>query len=453
MRVRKLLMLGLIGAAMLLVGIVPAFSNPVAAKEDSSFLRKGSQQIGSQSAFMPYIVVVLESIKIGDDTDPAGPGEIVLVTLASSGGSTQNVKWPVSIWHEADNGNILLGSDDDRNGIPIFALREDQMSEDLLLSITAIDNDDIPGWLDAALPPALGAATGALVFWQTGEPGASVKAAEKAKEIGDQFTKWLKRAETIGTFANKFRSVNDWGVRDAIYQSNPETINGKIEVTYSIRRITIPNDMKARVQLQRIKTHESGDFATGEVFMHTRVASNIAGEALDARIQRFPKAGHHSMGDGATWSNFGPNAVLYDGPIGPFLYLEVGVWDEDNPGVGDDHDMLGILAQRWHGSELSSQRTVTISERRKGKDEGDVTIELILDVNCVPKQNLTLNNATISGTAIFRAQSTITVGQNLKIAPNGDVTLRASKEVRLLPGFSTEKGSRLHVEIVPNPCS
>ncbi len=99
-----------------------------------------------------YIVVVINEIIVHDDTDPAGAGELMLFTFAASGEHVQKMHWPVGIWYSIDSGGKI------EKNIPIFALKQSEMGERLALSVTAIDNDQLPGWLETfvnaiTLPP------------------------------------------------------------------------------------------------------------------------------------------------------------------------------------------------------------------------------------------------------------------------------------------------------------
>ena len=94
----------------------------------------------------PYIVIVLDSVKVIDDTDPAAEGEVMFLLTGKSGDIEQQVAFPMRIWYEMnDNDSILKGHTENR--VPIFAAPESELDDALAITISAIDNDDVPGWL------------------------------------------------------------------------------------------------------------------------------------------------------------------------------------------------------------------------------------------------------------------------------------------------------------------
>ena len=326
-----------------------------------------------------YIVVVLDSIRIIDDKDPAGDGEIMVVSAAGSAGNVQTVQWPIQMWHEADSGTLLLGGD--RNAIPVFAMKESEMGDDLNVMIAALDNDEYPGWLETAIR-----AGGKINEWVPliGKP---------YSQFHGKFADWLGSNDEVGTLQRTFRKSDDWGVSSSEYYTQ---VVGSMEVRYSIRRVVVPDNMRVTVTLKRIKYARSdyadGDYCCGETFLFTRVADGFSGDYLRSTEHRYPEGRsyyqdcskmHWYSGCEDQLDPYDMNKVIFDRPnVGPFLFVEVDVWDEDEPSVGDDNDQLGILSQLWLAtdSELSGNmgdtRTIKISENRHGVGQGDITIEL-----------------------------------------------------------------------------
>jgi len=76
-------------------------------------------------------------------------------------------------------------------------------------------------------------------------------------------------------------------------------------------------------------------------------------------VYRFPRSGTFGWGgDNTLEGPAGPTVEVSPGvfeatrlPIvefeanGPFMFLEISVWDEDEPEVGDDHDLLGHFTE------------------------------------------------------------------------------------------------------------
>ena len=73
------------------------------------------------------------------------------------------------------------------------------------------------------------------------------------------------------------------------------------------------------------------------------------------------------------------STVLFEGAVHPFLYVEIAVWDEDEPAVGDDHDQLGLFCGLWLPWRLSNlpggEKLLTIP---KSTPSGEVLIFLRL---------------------------------------------------------------------------
>jgi len=65
--------------------------------------------------------------------------------------------------------------------------------------------------------------------------------------------------------------------------------------------------------------------------------------------------------------------------------------------------------------------------------------------------DLVLANQTLSGTQIFRSESTMTVGPNRTVPSGAALTLR-SRTIRLEAGVSVQLGATLHADTSPDPC-
>jgi hypothetical protein len=78
------------------------------------------------------------------------------------------------------------------------------------------------------------------------------------------------------------------------------------------------------------------------------------------------------------------------------------------------------------------------TDTREGNAEG-YTAAITID--------LVLTNQTINTTEVFEAINSITAGPNFTIVSPGDVTFRAGKVIRLVPGFTAAKGSQIRASI------
>ncbi len=55
------------------------------------------------------------------------------------------------------------------------------------------------------------------------------------------------------------------------------------------------------------------------------------------------------------------------------------MWDEDEPDIADDHDMLGIATWLQEAPSYGlSGSSVVLSKRVTGIDEGDVTVTVVI---------------------------------------------------------------------------
>ena len=79
--------------------------------------------------------------------------------------------------------------------------------------------------------------------------------------------------------------------------------------------------------------------------------------------------------------------TLFDGNVdGPFLFVEIGTWDDDAIEDIDDDDPLGTLAKTWVLDEsffdweldrnVPSTKTINRREEYKGVSGGKVKIDL-----------------------------------------------------------------------------
>lgn len=300
----------------------------------------------------PYIVVTLEEVQILDDKDLAEEGEIQIVSVVTSGeGKTQKTQYPMKGWVEANNGDWLKIEQ------PIFDLWEDEMGDSLALVVTAVDNDEIADWLKWSIENLTGPALGALAK-AVGAGAASPLVSELGDKLGEYIAVWLGKNQPIGTFTTNFGRDEDWGVWEE-YQSEEhcvlfycwtqvqETSIYEAKADNMIIRYTIHRrealDVPVTVTLEPIEIIEDGDGFDGEIYIWARVADAFSGELLREDITRIPDKGHQDEGDG-NYHPDQPMTIFTTTAAGPFVYVEVAVWDEDAPWAGDDDDSLGIFS-------------------------------------------------------------------------------------------------------------
>lgn len=326
-----------------------------------------------------FVVATLEEIEILDDGDTVTPvGEVMLATLgATSPEVTESNRWPIEVtnarWHEVhdtDESQRVL-----HPNFPFFTRRLYQMGPVLGLYVGAIEDDSMPSWVGTLI--SVVAKAGALVANCFGQ-------AEIASAL-----------EMVGEFANQLLAkgalpdlIQVWGVH--LPMSEQWGIQGDGEISYTegefkkgsgdkypfikpkirMELIELPSDPKpVTVTLKKIVIHENGDNFNGEVFIHTRAFDGVNPSSE-------LKFGTWSLSDGSTRNL---NRVIYETEaIGPYLYVEVDVWDEDLPDVGDDNELLGVATWKfgppYYGSNIHDSQCAGELAKRVKTPSGDVTV-------------------------------------------------------------------------------
>jgi hypothetical protein len=331
----------------------------------SSFFA-GTLSISSVKAdedYISYIVVELLSVKILDDKDPLGPGEVELSSVVVTETSKeQTFSWPIkkqdSSWHETNDGDILYVN------ATIFALREDQMGDYMAVVISAVDNDEIPGWVSKFTAALLKA--GAEVAKAMKEP--RVATAVKIIDAFDSmFFQWLSEAEKIGTYARIFTRL-EWDVD--VFQVAEE--KDSMIVNYEIKRIRVPaRTPPLSVRLLSVKgigDEGWGDDGTSQPFIHTRVRDSTV---LPPELIQTYTFGPVDKDENEYW--IVDEEIFRTDAVGPFLHIEIDVWNEDSPWMWDDHDMLGIYSHTFWPDENWGIGSIVVAQKR-GIGEGNVEI-------------------------------------------------------------------------------
>jgi len=331
-------------------------------QENGSCIRIPSRPI-PQPTPMPdsYIVVTLDRIVVHDDQDPAAEGELQVITLAATSDKAQTMYWPVELWQPVNSGGAVLGSGEsyDWERVPIFSLKQSEMGEKLAISFRAIDNDDLPNWLEALLdilsaPASLVGTVVELLADLLPLPPLQA-AAYLESQLEEAFNDLVADNEVIGAVTQIYDRAEDWGVRDEPYVLR----RGGMTVSYSIHRVSVPKGSSLGIKINKIVVRETGDYFDGEVWFRIRCATGFGEERIDQVVYRFPRSGTFGWGGGNTLEGPpGPTVEISPGvfqatnlPIiefegnGPFTFLEISVWDEDEPELGDDHDLLGHFTE------------------------------------------------------------------------------------------------------------
>ncbi len=332
-----------------------------------------------------WVVVTLERIEFqGNLVEwPRFKGNpIGFVSVVASGNTYQKLAWPAAGWYTiADEGAELV---QETEGIPLFALPAAEMGPRLGIAIQFLGNykydwshsfaaealeeleEELRGRIALPIPPGLPGR-------KQEEPSSGPYEVREAPFI--DFTPHI-RVFSPEAWASGTKTYT--AQVSETYYLEGET-PAKVTFRYSIRRVTLPAGLRARVRLEGIKTVENGDILKGEVFIQARTMLGFgpSGAPLQ-RLARVPASGHYSMGDG---DEKVLSVVLFEGEVRPFLYVEVMVWDEDNPDVNDQHDLLGGFFGLWLPWRLSN---LPGGEKRlivpKSTPDGEVLIYLRLQL-------------------------------------------------------------------------
>lgn len=318
-----------------------------------------------------YIVAFLSDLVVRNDADAGanGPsGDLVLASACGTQGAAgriiQKLHYPTFQWCEVLDGSNVLGwpypgvgpalTTGRPWGIPVFALPEERMGETLALSLIGLESDSFTGrdTVTAALDvlKAVAGPLGTLVGGAAvgGVSGVAVGA------ITDAITaSW--EDDIIAVHTNTLSRADGWGVgRPPI--ASLDSQDGEWLIRYQVQRITIPYELQLRVRLNRIIVGKDLDpdgallwSDDSDVFVVSRVwGGKFAGEIPEQQIHTYPEPGHyHDMeGGGPPWEL---NAVIFEGAVGPFLSVEIGVWDKDDT---SEDDMHGMVFGLWLAPDL-----------------------------------------------------------------------------------------------------
>ena len=328
----------------------------------------------------PYILLTIDKIKVYNDGDSIGEGEIMFFGSAKSGSKETKLGFPAKIWYELTSGTTIMAQSDER--LPLFAAKESEMGDQIYFLFGADDNDDLPGLLKSFIDVLSGRVT-AKLFGKI-IPGMSM--AQKMNVLGNtayQFAHAVSRADYIGEVHGILEKENgDW--KFGTWTEH----KGGIGVTYTLRRVWVPRKLHAMVNLYGIRIDDSSDsnwhccskytVTGGEFYSIMRVGTDFKSDGtLDSQYTRYPKHGTTCVCN--NWvkcpaydkNKFGTrpeSKTIYSGEVkGPFVYIEIGNWDEDNPSIGDDDDPLGIWDYTYLMDESSFNWYIS-SNKPKRKD-------------------------------------------------------------------------------------
>ena len=304
----------------------------------------------------PYYVGEIRSVRFSNDKDPWGLDEVSFLAGAKPGKGErdrpQGLMWPLQTdseysWYEANGGTTINVQ------APLFAFLPAQIKDKVYMGLVGMDNDVMPAIIRDSINLIF--KLGSLVATAFGQ----VELAAAIQTAGEFIDGMLAKAEAadvekLGKWTHEItRSELD----TLISTGQPTTIpaaNVTVDLELS-RQKTPPLTRKVKVVLQDVHVAESGDWGDGEVKLFTRVCDRPTprpdparpGESIaPCEMQTISLGGIH---DGCLVTL---NKTIFESTqLGPYLYIEIGAWDTDEPDLGDDNDLLGQMSVTLNASE------------------------------------------------------------------------------------------------------
>lgn len=319
-----------------------------------------------------FIVVRLEKVWVFDDQDPMAEGEIQYLGVVATGDVgeepivAQRTGFPLENWYEAEDGStnaVFLGGQE--KAIPLFAFPEEEMGDELVISFTVVDDDEVSALaidghrvaatIATAVTTAMaGPGWGGLVGTISG-------AVQDAIEEGADL-------DFIGTHTNRLRRSDNFGMAQGEHSVTIDVTEGDIRVRYTVMRVTVReehNEWCVSMTLNRVRIMEDSDGfweGEGDIYIRARVADGYVGEVLRQQTTHLPADEYEEVDSGDDFPT--RNQLLYfnecDG-LPPFLYTEVDVFEDDGSWADrEQDDVLGVLplmyTNRWLREHPGSHR-------------------------------------------------------------------------------------------------
>jgi len=329
-----------------------------------------------------YIVAELQSVTFLDDEDPYVDewqvGTQTTAQVTRNDGSTQSATvsfvWPWFVkdlyadaaWYEAQGGDTLYPH------APLFVAREDSLAKSSLqFMVAGIENDAIAKEWMVAYDIFNAAAQIVGTVLEMPYLGA-------AADGIDKFLDWLSKPESLGKWTGNI--AYPW------IDSGTSITSGQVRPTYRIMRLQPTPGRHLKVTLKELYIHDDGDgwpSGKGDIAVFIRVCDGNratgAGDPQGCVTKRLP---NRDVDDNHAWpAKNEDERILFQSPAagaGPYLYIEVGVWDDDG---ALPWDMLGIVSTLLTEEDnYGVGAPIVLSD--SGYDEGSITVTLeVTEVN------------------------------------------------------------------------
>ncbi len=359
-----------------------------------------------------YIVVTLDAVKTEQINPTPAPVNLnlMLAGVAGTGSRIQKITWPTELWQPVTLGQELLS--DARESIPLFALPEDRMNDELALTLVALDNTKAnENWLNTSSPRLLEEMAILTATWLTNNATPNAQAESLKQRLPSALG---ESASLLGVHAIKFAKARNWGVRSQAYEAELPVVRenavvGKTKLTYSVRRVgPLCSQVALQAKLRALVVHALGSQKESTpAYLWARSASSFAAaEELLSSIVRLPLEKTYTL---KTGTSHPLNRVLFEGRLGPFVYLELIAWESPSP------RRLGSFSGLWLASEIeplpvaaSNPRTVALAPRSQESSGAEMTFDL----------EFSLTNGCRNDAQFVRQSvpATMTVGQRYDVS-------------------------------------
>jgi hypothetical protein len=348
-----------------------------------------------------YIVVRLDEVRLLDSGE-IDNAELQYVIVASTGNhgneaiTVQTTTFPLAKWYASDEGGLnalFMGPHD--QAVPIFAWPEDEMGEELTLLVTVVEDDHTS---DAVIiGHAVAAKIGtAIATYYSAEGGAGVEILSSAvqRQIEDAARVDVLDGPLPQTLLREARDGSTFGIRRGEHSRVFEPTEGKnVWIKFSVLRVTareVYADWCVSATLEKIKIVDDSDDGTqgdGDISIRARAADGYVAapiSQLDQHVVALPRSGERSVESGHNFP-LGDPPRLYSNSRGsgrearctglpPFLFLEVDVFDDDDPSSDDTAVLPLFFTHRWLRGHSNRSTPIKYRVRGGGGLRADISV-------------------------------------------------------------------------------
>lgn len=283
-----------------------------------------------------YIVAQLDWLRIFHDGDLSDIGELEIATVVvTRSGKQQTSGWPRkaqdSSWQEMDARPLAGVVDFIEVDQPIFALKESEIGGEMAVVVVVMENDERPGWVKEVINFLLDVSSAAATIYKDPHLKGTIALIQVIREL---WKKILPEEQLLATHA-KIIQASEW---DSGYLGVTDELP-YCDLAYNIRRIEVPvRTPPLAVRVNKINGTDwgsKGPLNLGK-FIHTRVYDSLSMPSALVQMNEFETG---DLENGEVWDIDGD--IFSTDAVGPFLYVEIGVWDKEPIG---NNRVLGLYS-------------------------------------------------------------------------------------------------------------